>query len=56
MPWNSRSAKKHTKRANTAKKKRQWAKIANSVLKATGDESRALRTANAILKNNGKRK
>lgn len=50
MPWDSRSAKKHTKKANTPAKKRKWAATANRVLKKTGDEGRAVRIANAQMK------
>jgi len=47
MPWDPSDAPKHDKDADTAKKKRKWAKIANSVLKDTGDESRAIRAASS---------
>ena len=50
MPWKSSSAGKHTKKARTPAKKRQWAKTANSVLRKTGDEGRAVRIANAAVK------
>lgn len=50
MPWTSKDAKRHDKDANTPKKKRQWAHVANSVLKRTGDEARAVRAANSVVK------
>ena len=37
MPWKPADAPKHDKDASTAKKKRQWAHIANSA-KARGDD------------------
>jgi hypothetical protein len=50
MPWTARGAKRHTKKAKSAKKKRQWAHVANSMLKRTGDEGAAVRAANAVVK------
>jgi hypothetical protein len=50
MPWGYGSASRHTHKANTPKKKRQWADVANSVLSSTGDEGRAVREANAVVK------
>jgi hypothetical protein len=50
MPWNPKDAKRHTKAASTPKKQRQWADVANSVLKRTGDEGLAVRQANAVIK------
>jgi len=55
MPWSSKDAKHHTKKANTPKKKRQFAKVANKVLEETGDEGRAIRTANAAVARNRSR-
>jgi len=57
MPWNSKDATRHTKKADTSSKKRQFAQVANEVLSRTGDEGRAIREANAAVKRNkGKRK
>ena len=50
MPWSPSDATQKTKTATTPKRKRQWADVADSVLKRTGDEGRAVRTANGILK------
>ena len=50
MPWNSKDAKGHTKKATTPAKKRQWKSVANSVLKSSGDEGKAVRIANAAVK------
>lgn len=50
MPWTARDAVRHTKKARGAKQKRQWAAVANSVLKRTGSEARAVRSANSVIK------
>jgi hypothetical protein len=49
MPWKPSDARRHTKKANTAKKRRQFAHVANSVLRRTGDEGRAVRAGNAAV-------
>ena len=51
-PWSSRDAKRHTKKASTPKKRRQFAHVANAVLEETADEGRAVRAANAAVKKN----
>lgn len=51
MPWNPGDAKKHDKKADTPKKEAQWSAVANSVLRKTGDEGRAIKIANASIKN-----
>lgn len=50
MPWTAKDAKAKTKKANTPKKKRQWSDVADSILKRTGDEARAIKGANAVVK------
>jgi uncharacterized protein YdaT len=51
MPWTAKDARSHTKKADTPKKKHQWAKVANAALKEYGgDEGRAVRVANAAVK------
>jgi len=50
MPWNANDANRKTKKAKSPKSKRQWSKVANSVLSKTGDEGRAIREANAVVK------
>lgn len=50
MPWSPRSAAAKTKKAGTPKAKRQWADVADRVLARTGDEGRAVREANAVVK------
>ena len=53
MPWNSRSAPKTVR---GVKKRRQWAKIANSVLKRTGSEKTAKIAANTVMKKQRRKK
>lgn len=48
MPWKPSDAPGKTKKADTAKKKRQWAKVANSMLRRGYSESRAIRAANTV--------
>jgi hypothetical protein len=54
MPWEPKDATRHNHAADTAKRKRQWADVANSVLARTGDEARAVRSANSVLKEGNK--
>lgn len=49
MPWTAEEAERHTKKADSPKRQRMWAEIANSVLADTGDEGRAIREANAAV-------
>lgn len=50
MPWTPKDASSKTKKAKSPKAKRQFAKVANSVLERTGDEGRAIRAGNAAVK------
>ena len=50
MPWKPGDAKRHTKKAKSAKAQRQWKSVANSVLDRTGDEAAAIRAANGVIK------
>lgn len=50
MPWTPKDASRKTKKANSPKAKRQWAHVADKVLAKTGDEGRAIREANAVVK------
>jgi hypothetical protein len=50
MPWKSSSAKKFTKAAKSPTAKRQWSKVANSMLKRGKSEGAAVRAANAAVK------
>ena len=43
-----KDATRFTKKAYTPKKKRQWSKVANSMLKKGYSESRAIRAANTV--------
>lgn len=49
MPWAPSDAERKTKKADTPKRKRQFAEVANSVLEKTGDEGRAVRAGNAAV-------
>lgn len=49
MPWSPKDAPKKTKKANTPEEKKKWAKTANSVLAQSGDESKAIKIANAAI-------
>jgi hypothetical protein len=49
MPWTSKDATRHDKKAK-GKKGALWAKVANQVLNKTGNEGRAVREANAVVK------
>jgi len=50
MPWTAKDAKASTKKAKSPAAKRQWSKVANAVLKKTGDEGKAKMYANAAVK------
>lgn len=50
MPWKASDAKSKTKKATSPKAQRQWKDVANAVLKRIGDEGRAIREANAVVK------
>lgn len=57
MPWQPRDAGRHTKKARSGgKTSRQWSHVANSMLERTGDEGVAIRAANAVVRDRGKRK
>lgn len=45
MPWDTKSAKKHNKNADST-----WVKIANGALKSGHDDASAIRIANAAKK------
>ena len=50
MPWTAAEATKHDRAAKSPKRKRQWAKTANTILKRTGDDARAIRGADSAVK------
>jgi hypothetical protein len=56
MPWSLSSGIKHTKKAKNPATKKQWASTANSVLKKSGDEAKAVRVANAAVKKHPSKK
>jgi hypothetical protein len=49
MPWKPSQAHEKTHKAKSPEAKQQWAKVANAVLKETGNEARAVRSANAAV-------
>ena len=49
MPWTTRDAYRHTKKASTPLLQRQWAHVANSALERTGDDALAIREANSVV-------
>jgi hypothetical protein len=53
MPWKPEDAKRHDKKVSSPKQERQWSDVANSVLKETGDEGRAVREANGVAMKQG---
>jgi hypothetical protein len=56
MPWGPEDARRFTKKARSAKAKRQFSHVANSMLERTGDEGAAIRAANAVVKKRGKKR
>jgi len=54
IPWKPREATQHTHSANSKKKRKIWARIANEQLAEHGDDARAIRVANAAVANIGK--
>lgn len=49
MPWSMKDAPMHTKKATTPKTKEAFAKVANKVLKKSGDEGKAMKIANSVV-------
>ena len=49
MPWGASDAQRHTKKASTPKKKRQWADVATGGLSRGLSEGAAIREANAVV-------
>ena len=49
MPWQPGDAKRHTKKATSAKKQRQWAHVADKALSRGSSEASAIRQANAVV-------
>ena len=55
MPWNPKDATQFTKKAKSAKKKRRFSHVANSMLAAGKSEGSAIRAANAAVAGTAKR-
>lgn len=55
MSFNPKSAKSYSSKADTQERQRNWAKIANNVIKGGGSESTAIRVANAAVAKAAKR-
>ena len=49
MPFSPDDATKHTRKASTDARKRQWADVANSALKRGDSDTSAIRQANAVV-------
>ena len=49
MPWTPEDAPRHTHKADTPHLQKLWSEVANSTLDETGDEARAVRTANGVV-------
>jgi uncharacterized protein YdaT len=49
MPWQSKDATRFTKKATTGILKRQFADVANSMLKSGKSEGAAIRGANSVV-------
>lgn len=56
MPWNKSDAKSKTYKANTPKKQRQWADVANSAKSRGASDGSAIRQANAAVAKSGRKK
>jgi hypothetical protein len=56
MPWKPGDARKKTRKANTPKKQRQWAHVAESARKRGMSEDAAIRMASGVVKKNRGRK
>jgi uncharacterized protein YdaT len=50
MPWTQKDVSRHDKAARSPKRKRQWSKVANAILERTGDDVRAIRGADSVVK------
>jgi len=49
MPWSAKDVEKHIKNLSPVQKA-AWVRVANSVLKDSGDEGKAVRIANSQAK------
>jgi uncharacterized protein YdaT len=50
MPWSAGDASRHTRKAKSSVRKRQWSEVANSMLKRGKSEGSAVRAANSAVK------
>ena len=50
MPFSSRDAKSHTKKASGGSLSKLWAEVANRQLKKTASDASAVRLANYVVK------
>jgi uncharacterized protein YdaT len=55
MPWSSKDATRHTKKAKSPKAKRQWAHVANGMLERGHDEGTAIAAADSVVKKRKKK-
>lgn len=55
MPWKPSDATRHTHKADTPKKRRQWRDVANSELASGKPDSVAIRAADAVVAGTAKR-
>ena len=55
MPWKSSDAQRHSKKADSPRSQRIWKDVANRELKRSGNEGRAVRIANYVVKRQSKR-
>lgn len=56
MPWKPKDSRRHTKKARSGKAKRQWSHVANNMLERGYSEGRAVRAANAVVRDRGKKR
>lgn len=50
MPWTTDDARAKNHNIKTDEQARQWVHVANNVLEETGDEGRAVREANGVVR------
>lgn len=50
MPWAQSDVSRHNKSVKSPKRKRQWRDVANAILARTGNDARAIRGANAVVR------
>lgn len=56
MPWSPGDVSRHNRSIKSPKRKAQWSAIANSVLKSSGDDGKAIRIANGVVKKSQSRR